>query len=604
MSAIAGLGSAMGIGSLETILLEMRSAVAGQTPEAMVEIGDLFFAPDMLEVDSGTTVTWTNNGVLPHTVTADDGSFDSGQLDSGATFSQTFSTAGTFAYHCEFHDEMVATVMVSEAAATPYVRPNVHSSAARLDSYKTAVGNMKMLDADDPRSWSYQANIHGTVLPQSAWLDLFATCQHHTDFFWPWHRMYLYWFEQIIRDQSGDPEFALPYWDYSDPAQQYLPEPFRLPANEEDNPLYVTLRGANQRDETSPPVVDPMFDYCLGLFLPFFGNLNLGLSGASVTLETMVHDSIHGWVGGRFRNQAGQIISGLMSVINTSAQDPVFYLHHANLDRLWASWRALTLNGASHNDPTDASWRDREFEFFDDTGTKLSTPWMVNEVLETTSAKLGYVYEQLADNAWFEANCAHLGPLPAGPPEGGPGTPVPTLELGKNAPEGGIAIGASPVEIPVTLEQPEAGGTPVAISGRPLMLTIEGIEGTDVVAVTIQVYINLPAGQAPDFRTPYYVGNIGLFGLSSPDRENALMTHGATQVFDISRNVAALEEAGEWTGEVTVTFIPVDLNAMSGAPEAVGTPEAAGTPEAVGTPEAAEPQAGPWATVQSISITG
>ena len=127
----------------------------------------------------------------------------------------------------------------------PYTRPDVHSSEAKLESYALAVKNMKALDADDPRSWSYQANIHGTLLPQSQWLDLFYTCEHHTDHFWPWHRMYLYWFEQIVRDQSGNPDFALPYWDYSDPTKQYLPEPFRAI----DNPLYVGRRSNDASSE-------------------------------------------------------------------------------------------------------------------------------------------------------------------------------------------------------------------------------------------------------------------------------------------------------------------------------------------------------------------
>ena len=92
---------------------------------------------------------------------------------------------------------------------------------------------MKALPPSNPSSWSYQANIHGTQMAQP-WSPLWQTCEHHTDFFWPWHRMYLYWFEQIVREQSGDPDFALPYWDYSDPTRQYLPFAFRDP----QSPLY------------------------------------------------------------------------------------------------------------------------------------------------------------------------------------------------------------------------------------------------------------------------------------------------------------------------------------------------------------------------------
>lgn len=71
------------------------------------------FQPGSLEVTAGTTVTWTNVDPAPHTVTAADGSFDSGQIASGSAFSHTFEAAGTFAYACAIHPTMTATVIVS-----------------------------------------------------------------------------------------------------------------------------------------------------------------------------------------------------------------------------------------------------------------------------------------------------------------------------------------------------------------------------------------------------------------------------------------------------------------------------------------------------------
>jgi plastocyanin len=61
----------------------------------------------------GTTVTWTNQDSTAHTVTANDGSFDSGPIQPGKSFSHTFSTAGTVAYHCKIHPSMTATVTVT-----------------------------------------------------------------------------------------------------------------------------------------------------------------------------------------------------------------------------------------------------------------------------------------------------------------------------------------------------------------------------------------------------------------------------------------------------------------------------------------------------------
>jgi len=81
----------------------------GATSAKIIDFG---FTPATLTVKPGTTVTWTNTGSASHTVTADDGSFASGTLAGGATFSQTFAKAGTYAYHCSIHHSMVATVVV------------------------------------------------------------------------------------------------------------------------------------------------------------------------------------------------------------------------------------------------------------------------------------------------------------------------------------------------------------------------------------------------------------------------------------------------------------------------------------------------------------
>jgi plastocyanin len=96
------------------------SAPAAESPSAApaggggdaVQIADFKFAPASITVAAGSTVTWTNGDSAGHTVTADDGSFGSETIANGDTFSQTFPTAGTFAYHCAIHPAMTATVVV------------------------------------------------------------------------------------------------------------------------------------------------------------------------------------------------------------------------------------------------------------------------------------------------------------------------------------------------------------------------------------------------------------------------------------------------------------------------------------------------------------
>lgn len=81
-----------------------------------VAISNMQFSPDNITVKKGTTVTWTNNDGIPHTVTeSDDQSGPSSPtLSSGQTYSFTFNTAGTFKYHCTIHPGMTGTVTVTE----------------------------------------------------------------------------------------------------------------------------------------------------------------------------------------------------------------------------------------------------------------------------------------------------------------------------------------------------------------------------------------------------------------------------------------------------------------------------------------------------------
>ena len=76
-------------------------------------IQNVAFSPNPLTVAQGTTVTWTNLDGVAHTVTADDGSWGSGTLGQGATYSQVFTSPGTYTYHCAIHPFMKGTVMVT-----------------------------------------------------------------------------------------------------------------------------------------------------------------------------------------------------------------------------------------------------------------------------------------------------------------------------------------------------------------------------------------------------------------------------------------------------------------------------------------------------------
>ena len=80
-----------------------------------ITIKNYMFSPQTITVKKGTTVTWTNKDIAKHTITSDDGSWPASQFfGQGESYSYTFTSAGTYAYHCEPHPYMTATVVVTE----------------------------------------------------------------------------------------------------------------------------------------------------------------------------------------------------------------------------------------------------------------------------------------------------------------------------------------------------------------------------------------------------------------------------------------------------------------------------------------------------------
>jgi plastocyanin len=101
--------------------MAMPSPATSATPGSTAPVGgtavgitDFAFSPTTLTVPVGATVTWTNHDAEPHTVAASDGSFHSTGMDTGATYTYTFTNAGKFDYICSIHPTMHGTVMVTK----------------------------------------------------------------------------------------------------------------------------------------------------------------------------------------------------------------------------------------------------------------------------------------------------------------------------------------------------------------------------------------------------------------------------------------------------------------------------------------------------------
>src|SRR6478609_10553951 len=123
--------------------------------------------------------------------------------------------------------------------ANPLIRHNIWTLEAQdpwhpvIRAYAQAIGVLKSRPGSNPSSWLYQAAIHGFT-QQDKWRN---QCQHNSWYFLPWHRMYLSWFEKLVRatiaglpgvDAATKQSWALPYWDYTKGSDsRRLPQAFR-----------------------------------------------------------------------------------------------------------------------------------------------------------------------------------------------------------------------------------------------------------------------------------------------------------------------------------------------------------------------------------------
>lgn len=257
--------------------------------------------------------------------------------------------------------------------APPLTRRNLGHLALDdpiLISYRKAIKTMKALPSSDPLSWDYQAAIYGTTLPgrHPGW----NSRQLGNHFFWTWHRMYLYWFERIIRKMSGDPAWALPFWDCESPSQRTLPAAFRDPKSE----LYTPNRGPGWNDgAASFPASHVDSSRAMAIGGP--GHEGRAFFTAGELIESNPHNNVHADIG------------GAMGSPLTAAQDPLFFVHTANIDRLWNLW--LAQGGPMRNDPLflDA-WKNNRYTFFDENGKEAQMTGC--EVLRCAE-QLNYAYE-------------------------------------------------------------------------------------------------------------------------------------------------------------------------------------------------------------------
>jgi hypothetical protein len=295
----------------------------------------------------------------------------------------------------------------STAAKKIYTRYNINSPEGQvmLAKYARAVEIMRTLPESDQHSWTWWWYTHWvkgypaalwdlsekkkaeviSTLPKEIQDDARAVwngCQAHpTDprdpehyqqwFFLPWHRLMLAQFEGVIREVLHDEDFTLPYWNpvTGNPDDFILPAVFRRPGS----PLYNGTRwfwvNGGER-------IDNLYRDWISLDAlneKFYIDSPQGSLGFNPRLDQNPHFFTHFGLGGD------------MAEFSTVGGDPIFYLHHANIDRLWESWNRL-----GNTNPTDPKFLDRKFSYGDRSGKRVDLAVSSGN----RTAQLGYEYDK------------------------------------------------------------------------------------------------------------------------------------------------------------------------------------------------------------------
>jgi tyrosinase len=238
---------------------------------------------------------------------------------------------------------------IIDAIAHRRVRKDISTLASTdpdLTTFKQAVSLMKALPSSDNRNWTNQANVHLNHCPHGNWLFL------------PWHRAYIYRFEEICRELTGSTTFAMPYWNWTKNPQ--IPAVFF----DTSSSLYDPTRTATPSATISPfatgqPVIDGILSQ--PNFLLFASGSISATAGQRTfsqydPLEGNPHNSVHGFVGGNM----GTYLSPL---------DPIFWTHHNMVERTWVDWN-MKLGNPNTN---DSAWTNRQFtDFFDRHGNPVT----------------------------------------------------------------------------------------------------------------------------------------------------------------------------------------------------------------------------------------
>jgi tyrosinase len=426
---------------------------------------------------------------------------------------------------------------------------------ARLVS---AVRRMKANpNAEDPASWAFWPMVH------------MHHCPHGKPYFLAWHRGYLHLFEAKLRELSGSATLRVPYWDYF--ADPRLPAEFTT-GNSSTNPLFE-------------PRIGGEVGKALGFaaFAPRITGFQRGASAECFEAEVEgFHNKVHNLVGGRMATML-------------SPSDMIFWVHHANVDRLWAAWSAAG-EGRTMPPAGDAYWAGR-FDYAEGVG--------LDRKVALDGAGLGYGYPDLKLPVG-EAPATGAVRVPQLPPpvRGArapvvvqPAPPVAAPPPAEPPPPGAVPVEAAP---PMVMAPPPAAAAPAPVPYRGIWLGGEryrreplrrsyqaGLAPDEIVIVLDQVSLS-GAGQLGGYFYDLYLDLDGegrtlpecLLGSIGPFQISAARHYSEDGMVRIELPVGEVirrEAQGLELGDLGVVFARVEVaGAAAGETIAIGSIEVAG----------------------------
>lgn len=447
-------------------------------------------------------------------------------------------------------------------ATDPLIRYDAASTQgqAMLAIYADAVTRMKALGDANPMSWLWQwyehfvdgtttksteiTRIFGATTSATRTLanDTWNTCQSHSgqnaNHFLPWHRLFVYYLERIVRQVSERPDFTLPYWDYtsSDPAKRgILPAQFRMPTD----PLFSSLYRAERTSLANSGL--PIQKYQPGD--------PMDISGAMAKTNYMTVDTVQGFcraidsgIHGRIHVLVGT--SKGMGAVPYAARDPLFWVHHSNIDRMWASW-----NNNGGINPTTETWASHSFVFADVDGVRVKRT--LGSVFDMSTLGYGYDAYIPAPVTTAAATLATSSTTTTGKSQ-----KIAKATTGAN-------LGANPVSVALVRFEgaPQANvlGLDPAHPERRAYVVLRDLHTWIQPEVLFHVYLR-PGNGAMALGRDNYVGNINFFDAEFHDHGNGAMAEALGEnfySFDVTPLLRRMARAGIHSStSLVLTLVP------------------------------------------------